>query len=109
MKQMAPLDTTSGPSQSKRQAIGMWETHGLMTRIDKANITTICNRRLCSTNSIAEERLQMVLGPRFLNGNEAQMVERSLNMREVRGSMPRISNFSEDPGNQKTKNGKLFC
>ena len=30
-------------------------------------------------------------------------------MREVRGSMPRISIFSEEPGNQKRKYGKLFC
>ena len=38
------------------QATGMWETHGLMTSIDKANITTICNRGLCSTISKTEER-----------------------------------------------------
>ena len=37
------------------------------------------------------------------------MLESSLSMREVRGSMPRISNFSEEPGNQKRKYGKMFC
>ena len=31
------------------------------------------------------------------------MVERSLSMREVRRWMPRISDFSEQPGNQKKK------
>ena len=43
----------------------------------------------------------MVLAPRFLNGDVAQMVERSLSMREVRGSIPRDSNFSKETGNQK--------
>ena len=50
-----------------------------------------------STIALTEERLQMAWAPRFLNGDVAQMVERSLIMREVRGSMPRISNFSEEP------------
>ena len=31
------------------------------------------------------------------------MVDRSLCMQEVRGSMPRISNFSEVPGNKKNQ------
>ena len=43
----------------------------------------------------------MALAPCFLNGDVAQMVERSLSMREVRQTMPRISNFSEQPGNRK--------
>ena len=51
----------------------------------------------------------MALAPRSFNGDVAQMVERSLSMREVRGSMPRISNFSEEPENEKRKYGKLFC
>ena len=80
-----------------------------MTRTDNANITTKCNTGLCSTISITEEKFDKAKAPRFLNGDVAQMVERSLSMREVRGSMPRISNFSEEPGNQKTKYGKLFC
>ena len=105
----APLDPTSEAGQAGGQAIGIWETHGLITRIDKANFTTICNRKLCSTSALTEQRPQMSLAARFLNGDVAQMVERSLSMREVRGSMPRISNFSEEPGNQKTKCGKLFC
>ena len=45
----------------------------------------------------------MSLAPRFLNGDVAQMVERTLSLQEVRGSMPRISNFSEEPGNQKNQ------
>ena len=43
----------------------------------------------------------MALAPRFFNGDVAEMVERSLSMREVRRSLPRISNFSEEPGNRK--------
>ena len=86
-----------------RQAIGMWETYGLMTRIDKANITTICNRGLCSTILKAEDRFDKAVAPRFLNGKEAQMVVRSLSMREVRGSMPLISSFSEEPGKQRNE------
>ena len=61
------------------------------------------------TIALTEERLEMPWAPLFLNGDVAQIVERSLSIREVRGSMPRISNFSEEPGNQKTKYGKLFC
>ena len=67
----------------------------------RANITTIGNRGLCSTISITKERFDKVVAPRFLNGDVAQMVERSLSMREVRWSLPRISNFSEESGNQK--------
>ena len=62
-----------------------------------------------STIALTEERLEMAWAPLFLNGDVAQIVERSLSIRELRGSMPRISNFSEEPGNQKTKYGKLFC
>ena len=105
----AHVDPTSEACQSGGQTIGMWETNGLMTRTDKANITTICNRGLCSTISITEGRFHNEIAPRFLNRDVAQMVECSLSMREVRGSMPRISNFSEEPGNQKRKDGKLFC
>ena len=104
-----PLDPTSEACQLGGQAIGKCETHALMTRTDKANITTICNRGLCWTISMTEERLDKAIAPRFLNGEVAQMVERSLSMREVRGSLPRISNFSEEPGNQKRKYGMLFC
>ena len=50
----APLDTTSEVSQSKGQAIAMCETRGLMTRIDRADFTTICTRKLCSTIAIKE-------------------------------------------------------
>ena len=73
-----------------------------MTRIDKANFTTICNRKLCWTIALTEERFDMALAPRFLNGDVAQMVERSFGLQEVRESMRRISNFSKEPGNQKT-------
>ena len=45
MKKKAALHPTSEACQSKGQAIGMWETHGLMTRIDKAIFRTICKRR----------------------------------------------------------------
>ena len=51
----------------------------------------------------------MSLSTSFLNGDAAQKVERSFRMREERGWMPRVSNFSEKTGNQKTKYGKLFC
>ena len=72
-----------------------------MTRIDKAKFTTICNRKLCSTIALTEERFDKALAPRFLNADVAQMVESSLSLQEVRESMRRISNFSEEPGNQK--------
>ena len=42
----------------------------------------------------------MALAPRFLNGDVARMVESPLSLQEVRGSMPHISNFPEEPGNQ---------
>ena len=86
----------------------MWETHGLMTRIHKADFRTICNR-LRLTISLTEERLQMSLAPRFLNEDVAQMAKRSLCMRELRRSMPHFSNFTEEPGNRKRKYGGLFC
>ena len=62
-----------------------------------------------STIALTEERFDMPLAPGFFNGDAAQIVERSLSLQEVRGSMPRISNFSEEPGNQKTKYGKMLC
>ena len=108
-KKTEPLDPNSEACQTKGQAIGMWETHGLMTHINKASFTTIFNRKICSTSALTEDRFDMSLAPRFFNGEVAQMVERSLCMREVRGSMPRMSNFSEEPGNRKRKYGKLFC
>ena len=52
-----------------------------------------------STIALTEERLEMALVPRFLNGDVAQMVERSLRMPAVRGSMLRTSNFTEEPLN----------
>ena len=51
----------------------------------------------------------MSLSTSFLNKDVAQKVERSFRMREERGWMPRISNFSEKAGNQKTNYGKLCC
>ena len=105
----ASLDPTSEVCQSGGQAIGMWETHGLMTRIDKAYFTTICNRKLCSSIALTKEKLHMSLAPRLITGDAAEKVESSLCMWAVRESMPRISNFSEEPGNQKKKYGKLFC
>ena len=45
----------------------------------------------------------------FLHKDVAQKVERSFRMREERGWMPRIADFSEKTGNQKTNYGKLFC
>ena len=54
------------------------------------------------------ERLQISLAPRFLNEDVAQMVERSLCMRDLLRSMPRFSDFSEEPGNEKRQYGKLF-
>ena len=56
-----------------------------------------------ATTALTEERLQMAWAPRFLNGDVAQMVDRSLCMQEVRGSMPRFSKFSEVPGNEKNQ------
>ena len=41
----------------------------------------------------------MALDPRFFNMDVAQTVKRSLSLQEVRGSMPGISNFSEEPKN----------
>ena len=72
-----------------------------MTRTDEANFTTISNRKLRSTIALREERFDMALAPRFFNGDAAQIVKHSLSLQEVRGSMPIISNFSDEPGNQK--------
>ena len=98
---MAPLDTTKA-SQPKRQAIGMWKhmdwwpasTKPFLERYAKDDRSTI---------ALTEERLEMSLAPRFLNGDVAQKVDRTLSLQEVRGPMPRISNFSEEPGNQKNQ------
>ena len=57
---------------------------------------------------INSDRFDMALAPRFSNGDVAQMVERTLTLQEVRGSMPRISNFSEEPGNQKKEQRETF-
>ena len=43
----------------------------------------------------------MSLAPRFLTRDVAQMVEPPRCKREVQGSMPRISDFPEEPGKQK--------
>ena len=45
----------------------------------------------CSTIALTKERLQMSLAAPFLTRDVAQMEERSLRMREVRGSMPPAS------------------
>ena len=108
MKKIAPSDSTSEASQSNGQANGLWETHGLMNHIDKANFTTIGNRKLCSTIALTEERFEMPLAQRFINVDVAQMVERSPYMRQVRGLMPRISNFSVETGNKKGKTVSCF-
>ena len=73
-----------------------------------ASFTTICNRKLCSTIALTEDRFDMALAPRFFNADVAQMVEHSLCMRDIRGSMLRISNFSEEPGNKKGNTGSCF-
>ena len=109
LTQIAPLDKTSVAAQSKGQCFGMWETNGLMTRIDIAKTRTICIRKLRSTIALTEEWLQMSLSTSFPNGDVAQKVERLFRMREERGWMPRITNFSEKTGNQKTNYGKRFC
>ena len=93
----------------KRQSIGMWETNGLMNRIDIAKSRTIWKGRLGSTIALTEEWLQMSLSTSFFNGDVAQKVERLIRMREERWWMPRITNFSEKTGNQKTNYGKRFC
>ena len=67
-----------------------------MTRIDKANFRTICKRRPFNY-CINRRKVRDGMSSHFLNGDIAEMVESSLSMREVRGSMPRISNFSEEP------------
>ena len=58
---------------------------------------------------INRDRFDMALASRVFNGDVAQMIERTLTLQEVRGSIPRISNFSEEPGNQKEKYRKLIC
>ena len=50
----------------------------------------------------------MALALRLFNVDVAQMVERTLSLQEVGGSMPRISNFSEEPGNRKKTTGSYF-
>ena len=56
LTQTAPLDKTSVAAQSKGQCFGMWETNGLMTRIDIAKTRTICNRKLRSTIALFSQR-----------------------------------------------------
>ena len=51
---------------------------------------------------MTEKWLQMSLSTSFLNGDVAQNIERSFHMREERGWMPRIPNYSEKTGNQET-------
>ena len=75
---------------------------GLMTRVDKIIFRTMWNTRLRSTIAMTEKWLQMSLSTSFLNGDVAQNIERSYRMWEERGSMPRISNYSEKTGNQET-------
>ena len=57
---------------------------------------------------INSDTFDMALAPRFSNGDVAQMVEHTLTLQEVHGSMPRISNFSEEPGNQKKEQRETF-
>ena len=45
----------------------------------------------------------MALAPRFFNGDVAQMVEHSLCMREVRGSLPRNLQFFRGARKSKTE------
>ena len=45
----------------------------------------------------------------FRKEDVVQKLERSFRMRDERGWMPRISNFSEKTDNNKTNDGKLFC
>ena len=44
----------------------------------------------------------------FLNEDVVQKVERSFRMREERGQMPHISNFSEKPAIKKRTKGSCF-
>ena len=97
---LAPLGTSSEVAQSKEQAISMWETHGLRTTIDKANFRAICKRRLFNY-CINRRKFRDGISSRFLNGDVAQMVERSLYMREVPGSV--TQNFQLLRGARKSK------
>ena len=51
----------------------------------------------------------MSLSTSFLNRDVAQKVARSFRRREEQWWMPRISNFSENTGNQKTIYAERFC
>ena len=63
----------------------------------------------CSTIALTKERLQMSLAARFLTRDVAQMVESSLCMREVRGSMPPASPiFQRSPEIRKGKTVSCF-
>ena len=104
-----PLGPTSEMAQSEGPAIGKWEVHWLMTRINKANFRTILNGRLRSTFALSKERLKMSLAQRFLNWDIAQMIERPFRMKKEDGSKPGISSFPEKPWNRKTNYGKQFC
>ena len=74
----------------------------------RANITTIGNRGLCSTISITKERFDKVVAPRFPNGDVAQMVERSLSMREVRDQCPASPIFQRSHEIKKGKTVSCF-
>ena len=50
----------------------------------------------------------MALAPRFFNGDVAQMVEHSLCMRDVRGSMPPSPIFQRSPEIEKGNTGSCF-
>ena len=67
------------------------------------------NKKTLFKYCINRDKFDMALAPRVFNGDVAQMIERTLTLQEVRGSIPRISNFSEEPGNQKEKYRKLIC
>ena len=54
----------------------------------------------CSTIALTKVRLHISLAARFLTRDVAQIVEPRFSS-EVEGSMPRISDFSEEPGKQK--------
>ena len=96
------MGPTREVAESERPVIGMWEAQGLMTRVDKTIFRTMWNTRLRSTIAMTEKWLQMSLSTSFLNGDVAQNIERSFHMREERGWMPRIPNYSEKTGNQET-------
>ena len=87
----------------------MWETHGLMNRIDRANFTTICNRKLFN-HCIDKRKASHVIScplPHWGCSSDGRAL--ALHTRGTGIDAPRISNFSKEPRNQKRKDGKLFC